>query len=115
MKSSITTHILDTMSGKPAVGVSVKLEVLESGPRWKEIAIAVTNADGRVLTLFSETTQFVAGQYRLTFETGSYFRSSGIATFYPHVIVTFEVKDPAVHYHVPLLVSPFGYSTYRGS
>jgi 5-hydroxyisourate hydrolase len=115
MKSPITTHILDTMSGKPAAGVSVKLELLESGARWKELATAATNADGRVMDLLPETTRLVAGQYRLTFDTGTYFQLSRIETFYPKVVVNFEVKDPVAHYHVPLLLSSFGYSTYRGS
>ncbi len=115
MKSPITTHVLDTTGGKPAAGMSVRLEVRESEEVWKEISAAVTNADGRAMDLLPESHRLAAGQYRLTFETGKYFRDQGTATFYPQVVVTFEVRDVAAHYHVPLLISPFGYSTYRGS
>jgi len=113
MNSPITTHVLDTMSGRPAAGVSVLLEV-ESGSGWKKLATGTTNADGRITDLVRKGS-LGPRIYRLTFDTGSYFRSAGIQSFYPFVIVTFEVKEPSTHYHVPLLLSPYGYSTYRGS
>lgn len=105
----ITTHVLDTASGRPAAGVPVRLE-----RRTGElIAEAVTDADGRARELGSD--RLSAGVYRLTFGTGAYFAASGRPGFYPEVSVVFEVTDPARHHHVPLLLSPFGYSTYLGS
>lgn len=113
--SAITTHILDTSAGRPAAGVSVMLEqeTVESG--WHLIAKGVTDKDGR-LRLMQETDElFMLGHYRLSFDTGAYFAAAGVESFYPQVTVAFTVRDPAAHYHVPLLLSPFGYSTYRGS
>jgi len=106
--SHVTTHILDAALGQPAAGVSVAL----SGPEGIIIATGATDADGRVAELGPEA--LPAGDYRLEFDTGSYFAASGRATFYPRVTVDFILKD-AAHYHVPLLLSPFAYSTYRGS
>ena len=108
--SGITTHVLDTSRGRPAAGVSVRLErgaaVLGSGR---------TDADGRMRDLLPPHLQLHSGAYRLVFETGVYFREQGVEAFYPHVAIDFEIRDAAQHYHVPLLLSPFGYSTYRGS
>ncbi|HJZ82621.1 MAG TPA: hydroxyisourate hydrolase [Pyrinomonadaceae bacterium] len=112
--SGITTHVLDTSSGRPAAGVPVTLELDVAG-RWKPIGKGTTNADGRTANLWSNETALAAGTYRLIFDTASYFTNQQIKTFYPQVTVIFQVKDPAQHYHVPLLLSPFGYSTYRGS
>lgn len=111
--SPITTHVLDTARGKPAPGIEVKLERL-SGGNWQDLSKATTNQDGRVPELMAPGT-LTEGVYRLTFDTSSYFRELGQQSFYPYVAITFEIKEPSQHYHVPLLLSPFGYSTYRGS
>ncbi len=111
--SSITTHVLDTARGGPAAGVPAVLE-LRSGPEgWNERGRGTTDADGRIKDLV--TGPLVPGVYRLTFDTAVYFRSLKLEGFYPYVAIVFEVRDPAQHHHVPLLLSPFGYSTYRGS
>lgn len=115
MRSQITTHVLDTSRGTPAAGVRVMLEIRESDNRWRSIAAASTDGDGRLATWLPEGMTILAGVYRLTFDTGRYFRSSGRECFYPTITVIFEINDTNAHYHVPLLVSPFGYSTYRGS
>ena len=114
MSSPITTHVLDTARGVPAVAVPVVLEQ-QNGDSWMSLAMGHTDSDGRLHDLLSDSTTFVHGIYRLTFDTNTYFASFGIAVFYPSVQVTFTVSDTAKHYHVPLLLSPFGYSTYRGS
>ena len=113
--SGITTHVLDLASGRPAEGVGVKLEILVAGKGWTALAERVTDADGRVKDLIAAGSQLDAGRYRLTFAVGEYFGKLKQACFHPEAPVVFEVRDPAQHYHVPLLVSPFGYSTYRGS
>jgi 5-hydroxyisourate hydrolase len=113
--SAITTHILDTSTGRPASGVSVALEQETTESGWQIVAKGLTDDDGR-LRLMQETDElFMLGHYRLSFDTGVYFAAAGVESFYPQISVTFTVRDPAAHYHVPLLVSPFGYSTYRGS
>ena len=113
--SAITTHILDTSAGRPAAGVAVILEQESAEAGWHVIAKGLTDDDGR-LRLMQETDElFMPGHYRLSFDTGVYFAHSGVESFYPQVTVAFTVRDPAGHYHVPLLLSPFGYSTYRGS
>ena len=112
--SAITTHILDLANGRPASGVSVKLEADDQGS-WTELGRSATDADGRVRDLLANDVALRSGTYRLTFETGEYWRSKGVESFYPAVIVTFVVNEARAHYHVPLLVSPWGYSTYRGS
>ena len=110
--SGITTHVLDTSRGCPAAGVPVVLErAVDSG--WQPAGRDTTDADGRASDLLSSAPE--DGCYRLTFDTGTYFRAVGKAGFYPEVSVTFVVGDATEHYHVPLLLSPFGYSTYRGS
>ena len=115
MRSPITTHVLDTTNGRPAVGVYVTLDFHENGTTWKTIATGMTNADGRVSDLLHETAKLARGIYRLTFDTASYFDNHELQGFYPSVMVIFEIKDPLTHYHVPLLLSPNGYTTYRGS
>lgn len=110
----ITTHILDTSRGAPATGVHVTLEV-RAGAGWRGIGRASTDDDGRVDRLLPEGHALVPGTYRINFAIGAYFRNQGIEAFYPEAVVTFEVRDAAQHYHVPLLLSPYGYSTYRGS
>ena len=112
--SAITTHVLDTARGRPAAGVPVTLDRLDAGsPRT--LGSGVTDEDGRARTLLMPGQALEAGTYRLTFDVASYFRALGADAFYPSVSVTFQVRDPAQHYHVPLLLSPYGYSTYRGS
>lgn len=111
--SAITTHVLDLSRGKPARGIVVVLERAGS-PQSTVLARATTDADGRVKA-FSPTPTLQPGVHRLTFEVGAYFTANGVESFYPRVVVEFELRDAAQHYHVPLLLSPFGYSTYRGS
>ncbi len=112
--SGITTHVLDTSRGRPAEGVPATLE-LESAGGWKLIGKGVTNADGRITDLVAKDSDLSAGGYRLIFDTGKYFADQQTQSFYPQVTVVFRVEDASQHYHVPLLLSPFGYSTYRGS
>jgi len=112
--TGITTHILDVALGKPAAGVSVVLERRQGGG-WQRVNGALTGADGRTPDLLPATATIAPGVFRISFDTGSYFRSHGVDAFYPEVSVVFEIQNPAEHYHVPLLLSPFGYSTYRGS
>lgn len=112
--SGITTHVLDISVGRPASGVVVVLEIRENDV-WREIGEGKTDHDGRLRTLVPEGKLVAAGTYRLTFEVGPYFRRLEREAFFPEVAITFEVRDAAQHTHVPLLVSPFGYSTYRGS
>jgi 5-hydroxyisourate hydrolase len=110
----ITSHVLDTSAGRPAAGLTVRLE--QSGPGTSAaapLASATTDADGRVRDWVPAGVP--AGRYRLVFETGAWFRAAGRDTLYPEVIIDFEVPDGAPHYHLPLLLSPFAYSTYRGS
>jgi 5-hydroxyisourate hydrolase len=111
--SEITTHVLDTSLGRPAAGVPVTLDAREGAAGWKQLARGVTDADGRLRNLAPQP--LPAGIYRLTFDTHTYFDSRQIATFYPEVAIVFEVRDAAAKYHVPLLICPYGYSTYRGS
>jgi 5-hydroxyisourate hydrolase len=112
--SPLTTHVLDTHLGRPAAGVGVTLEKQESSGQWRSLATAATNDDGRIPDLLASGA-LTAGRHRLTFETGAYFDEQHVAHFYPRVAVEFEITAPEQHYHVPLLLSPFGYSTYRGS
>lgn len=110
--SGITTHVLDATLGRPAAGVPVLLEQLGPGST-ETLASAVTDNDGRCGSLGPD--QPPAGTYRLTFDTAAYFAATDQTGFYPTVSVTFTLADPARHYHVPVLLSPFAYSTYRGS
>ena len=112
--SAITTHVLDTARGCPAAGIRVELEQMDALGAWKPIARGTTDADGRIGTLMPAGTPALPGTYRLLFATETYFTARAIPAFYPHVVVTFTVEAEG-HYHVPLLLSPFGYSTYRGS
>jgi 5-hydroxyisourate hydrolase len=110
--TGITTHVLDTSRGRPAAGIPVVLErAVDSG--WQQVARGTTDDDGRASDLLVADPD--AGRYRLTFDTGAYFRAGGDTGFYPEVAVTFEVTSGEGHYHVPVLLSPFGYTTYRGS
>lgn len=114
MRSPITTHILDTAIGKPAVAVPVKLE-REARGAWVEEGASSTNADGRAPELLPVSFVLTAGIYRITFDLADYFRLQNRKCFYPNAAITFQVDDPHQHYHVPLLLSGFGFSTYRGS
>jgi len=112
--SGVTTHVLDTAQGRPAAGVAVTLS-LRVGDGWTELGSAATGADGRVPNLLPAQAPGAPGTtYRLRFEIGAYFAAQGIASFYPAIEVVFTRQDDR-HHHVPLLVSPFGYSTYRGT
>jgi 5-hydroxyisourate hydrolase len=111
--SAITTHVLDTSRGRPAVGILVLLEHLQPDLTWKKVGSGKTDEDGRLRTLIG--TSLVAGTYRLVFDTRQYFDAAGVRAFYPSIAITFEAAAGETHYHVPLLLSPFGYSTYRGS
>ena len=111
--SGITTHVLDTARGRPAGGLEVTLERMSGGVEF--LGQGRTDENGRLRDLLPDGEALEPGVYRLTFLTGDWFRAQGIAGFYPEVAVMFEVRDPGEHHHVPLLLSPFGYSTYRGS
>lgn len=114
MKSPITTHVLDTAIGRPAADVLITLELLEDGAAAVELGRGNTDADGRVTDLL-EPGSLKAGTYRITFFVEDYLKKSGRSGFYPQVPVVFCVEATDEHYHVPLLLNPFGYSTYRGS
>ena len=113
MKSPITTHALDTRLGRPASGLSIALSMHTDGS-WVELASGVTDSDGRITDLLRPGS-LTPGIYQMRFDTGAYHSALEVAGFYPEVLITFEVVNVDEHYHIPLLVSPFGYSTYRGS
>jgi len=113
--SCITTHVLDTSLGRPAAGVSVDLEKANEKGEWDSVALGVTDGEGRVRELLENGEVIDKGVYRMTFDTSAYFSAQRVRAFYPSVTIAFDVQDPEEHYHVPLLLSPFGYSTYRGS
>ena len=110
--TTLSTHVLDATAGRPAAGVQVRLE-RRSLDGWEPAAEGQTGADGRLR--LDDGTGFGPGVYRITFSSGAYFQARGSASFYPEVTVTFEMTGPGEHCHVPLLLSPFAYSTYRGS
>jgi 5-hydroxyisourate hydrolase len=112
--SGISTHILDTSLGRPAAGVSVTLELSE-GNSWRELSTQITDEDGRVKQMLGSNAQLESGAYRLTFRTQEYFDTRGLQGLYPVVQITFTVTDSAGYYHIPLLLTANGYSTYRGS
>lgn len=105
---TLSTHVLDAARGRPAAGVRVRLETADGTP----LASGQTDADGRVASFAAD---LGAGTHRLRFDTGAYFAATQQTGFYPEVVLTFEITEPEQHYHVPLLLSPFAYSTYRGS
>ena len=113
-RSPITTHVLDTATGKPAAGVSLELSIAE-GSGWKKLGSGITNDEGRVGDLLPVDHTLAVGVYKMHFDTGTYFNAHITAGFYPYAEIVFEIRDTAAHYHIPLLLSPFGYSTYRGS
>ena len=106
---TLSTHVLDTSLGKPAAGITVVMESVDG----QAIGDGITDGDGRVGSLGPE--RLDAGDYRLRFASGGYFAARGVEAFYPEVVVVFTVADADQHYHVPVLLNPFGYSTYRGS
>lgn len=110
--SGLSTHVLDTARGRPAARVPVTLE-RATGGGWAQVGAGETDPDGRLRELLDEP--LLAGAYRLRFDTAAYFRAAGVRGFYPAVTVEFEVERPEEHHHVPLLLNPYGYSTYRGS
>ena len=110
--SAITTHVLDISRGQPAAGVPVSLEA-ETSDGWKLVGAGTTDENGRISDLVSA--EVSAGVHRLIFDTAKYFAAHNVRGFYPQVVVVFTIRDPGQHHHVPLLLSPFGYSTYRGS
>jgi len=114
MTSPITTHVLDTARGAPAAAVGVTLDAEDGPGTWKRVGAGTTDADGRLRTLLAPGT-LRAGVYRIAFDAGAYFDAQGTEAFWRQVAIEFVVRDAAAHYHVPLLVSPYGYSTYRGS
>jgi 5-hydroxyisourate hydrolase len=107
----ITSHVLDTSIGKPAAGVPAEL-FFQSGDKWTMIARSETNSDGRINEWLSKEPD--AGVYKIRFDVKKYFEKKSSASFYPYVEIVFEIRANE-HYHIPLLLSPFGYSTYRGS
>ena len=110
---SVSTHILDTSLGKPAAGVPVSLEK-KANDVFSRVGGGMTDTDGRIRDLVPEG-ELEVGIYRITFDTTAYYHLQGLECFYPEVSVSFQIRDPEAHYHVPLLVSPYAYSTYRGS
>jgi 5-hydroxyisourate hydrolase len=110
---SISTHVLDVMRGSPAAGLAVTLSRREPDGDWKEVGESVTDADGRVRELSAD--ELEAGEYQLRFDTRPYFERSGLDAFYPEVLVVFNVADPSSHVHVPVLLSAYGYTTYKGT
>ncbi|MCC2957893.1 hydroxyisourate hydrolase [Massilia sp. IC2-477] len=110
----LSVHVLDLQSGQPTAGIRVTLEQRE-GAGWRELASGVTDAQGRIQALYPENGKLAAADYRIVFQTGEHYKRRGQATFFPRIPVEFTVDAPAQHYHIPLLLSPFGYSTYRGN
>lgn len=113
--SAITTHVLDTALGRPAIDVPVTLDQLDPSGTWRRIADGRTDDNGRIGDLLPSERPFEVATYRLRFDIGRYFAAQDRDTFYPYAEIVFRCADASQHHHVPLLVSPFGYSTYRGS
>ena len=113
--SRISTHVLDITQGRPAQGIPVTLEGQGLAGGWKLLSKGRTDTAGRIEELYPANLRLQTGVYRLTFEVTTYFRAQNVASFYPEIVVTFSLRDVTQPYHIPLLLSPFGYSTYRGS
>ncbi len=113
--SGISTHVLNLVTGLPARGVAVTLEGQTALRMWRHIGEGRTDQDGRLDQFLPAGTRLQAGTYRLTFDVEAYFRSQQTAGFHPEIAITFTVRDPTQHHHIPLLLGPFGYTTYRGS
>ncbi|WP_445621135.1 hydroxyisourate hydrolase [Kushneria sp. Sum13] len=113
-KNPLSVHVLNTQTGTPSSGVEVMLEQkTDSG--WQTLATQTTNADGRIPALYPKGETMEAGVYRVVFETGDWYERQGTETFFPEIPVPFQVESGVAHYHIPLLLSPYAYSTYRGS
>lgn len=112
--SQITTHVLNTATGFPAVGIPIHLYHLDAG-QWIEIGQGVTNEDGRISDLLAKEAVLAAGRYRIRFYLEPYFSAQHSPVFYPQVDIECNLSGAGDHYHIPLLISPFGYTTYRGS
>jgi len=112
--TQVRTHVLDISLGRPAANVPVTLELQTPVGAWTEVGSGLTDADGRCKVL-AATKSLQTGTYRLTFETGAYFSARKIERLYPQVVIIFEINNTQEHHHIPLLLSPYGYSTYRGS
>ena len=112
--SVITIHVLDTTTGKPGAGIPVGLERKTHSSGWQNIADGITGIDGRLSDLLSAQHVFLPGHYRLTLDAGAYFLLGSVDCFFPQISISFVVKDPQQHYHIPLLLGPFGYTVYRG-
>lgn len=113
-QNPLSVHVLDLQSGQPTAGIEVTLEQ-RAGSGWRELARGVTNEQGRIPALYPEDQAMKAVDYRIVFKTGEHYKRKGQASFFPQIPVEFTVNAPTQHYHVPLLLSPFGYSTYRGN
>ena len=112
--TTISTHVLDTARGIPARGIRVTLQRATAADAWDDLAMGSTNADGRIPDFVSKDTKLAEGQYRMRFDVSAYFSEHKTKSFYPYIEVVFQLAADG-HYHVPLLLSPWGYSTYRGS
>ena len=112
--SPITTHVLDTSCGRPAAGVAIVISIWQD-EQWHKLGAGFTSKDGRVTDLLPCDQPLAPGRYQMRFETSAYFEACHVQGFYPYVEVVFEITVVDQHYHVPLLLNPFGYSTYRGS
>ena len=112
--TQITSHILDTSRGKPAEGVAITL-LQQNGDNWVELGSGSTHSDGRVGDFIGNDAVLAAGVYKLQFQLSDYYKKLNIESFYPYADVVFQIGGDGQHYHVPLLLNPFGYSTYRGS
>jgi 5-hydroxyisourate hydrolase len=113
--SCISTHVLDVALGKPAAHVPVRLERQDAGEQWRVLSVSQTEEDGRCPNLLPANETLRAGIYRLSFDTSTYHLAQKIQGLYPAVEITFRVPDGESHFHIPLLLSPHGYTTYRGS
>ena len=112
--SPITTHVLNTMTGKPARRLAITLSRKDAAGNYHQIAFGSTDDDGRIKDLLKPG-ELAIGTYKMHFDTEGYLKSNGLTGFYPEVVICFEIETTTEHYHIPLLLSPFGYSTYRGS
>ena len=115
MNSPITTHVLDTAHGRPAAGIAVSLDRQLPGGEWRPVGSGATDNDGRLGSLLPDAPEIDAGAYRLNFDAGAYFSGQGMPTLYGIIPIVFVLPTPQQHVHIPLLLSPFQYSTYRGS
>jgi len=113
--NGISTHVLDTARGAPARDLGVRLERTDTSGQWRMLGSARTGNDGRCSQLLAEGQALLPGIYRLSFDTGTYYATAGVESLYPIVQVTFSVAEAESHFHIPLLLSPYGYTTYRGS